>query len=84
MPLIRPPLVLPAPCLLPPPPRVACNLPPACLPAACLQIFDSRAAFRRLTNELEEVFKAQDFNMVRAGGGRPLWVCFSVIWGRLL
>lgn len=28
------------------------------------QIFDSRAAFRRLANELEEIFKAQDFNMV--------------------
>lgn len=29
------------------------------------QIFDARAAFRRLANELEEIFKAQDFNMVR-------------------
>lgn len=30
------------------------------------QIFDSRAAFRRLANELEEIFKAHDFNMVGA------------------
>ena len=34
-----------------------------------LQIFDSRAAFRRLTNELEEIFKAQDFNMASPAGG---------------
>lgn len=44
-------------------------LPHSCCPACprsihLAQIFDSRAAFRRLANELEEIFKAQDFNMV--------------------
>jgi hypothetical protein len=60
------PPVLTAPRLLPPA-ATRCLLPPAatlCRP----QIFDSRAAFRRLANELEELFKAQDFNMVGAGG----------------
>lgn len=28
------------------------------------QIFDPRAAFRRLVNELEEIFKAQDYNLM--------------------
>ncbi|KAI7841707.1 hypothetical protein COHA_004574 [Chlorella ohadii] len=35
------------------------------------QIFDSRAAFRRLANELEEIFKAQDFNMVVEAADEP-------------
>lgn len=35
------------------------------------QIFDSRAAFRRLTNELEEIFKAQDFNLVAEAAEEP-------------
>ncbi|PSC72558.1 baculoviral IAP repeat-containing 6-like isoform X2 isoform A [Micractinium conductrix] len=35
------------------------------------QIFDSRAAFRRLANELEEIFKAQDFNMLAEACGAP-------------
>ncbi|KAL4444357.1 hypothetical protein ABPG75_012094 [Micractinium tetrahymenae] len=35
------------------------------------QIFDSRAAFRRLANELEEIFKAQDFNMVAEAADEP-------------
>ncbi|EFN57878.1 hypothetical protein CHLNCDRAFT_141888 [Chlorella variabilis] len=35
------------------------------------QIFDSRSAFRRLANELEEIFKAQDFNMVAEAFDAP-------------
>eukprot|EP00887_Chlorella_sp_A99_P005986 scaffold27.g5986.t1 len=37
------------------------------------QIFDSKAAFRRLANELEEIFKAQqhDFNMVAEASDAP-------------
>lgn len=35
------------------------------------QIFDSRAAFRRLANELEEIFKAHDFNMVAEAADEP-------------
>ena len=49
------------------------------------QIFDSRAAFRRLANELEEIFKAQDYNMVCVGGGGELpgWLRAAWVGGRL-
>ena len=33
------------------------------------QIFDPRAAFRRLVNELEEIFKEQDFNLMAETSG---------------
>ena len=33
------------------------------------QIFDSKAAYQRLVNELEEIFKAQDFNLMADASG---------------